>query len=195
MERTLVSAGVDGLRREALAEATGEVLELGFGTGLNLPAYPRSVTRLVAVDRALPTLPFVKARLREAPLPVECRITESARLPFEDGRFDCVVTTWTLCSIDPVEQVLGELRRVLRPGGLYLFLEHGLATSPKAQRLQHAIAPMTRLFGCGCRPDRPIAQLIEGAGFAIDRVRREVVPRLGRASGHLILGRALPGPC
>jgi ubiquinone/menaquinone biosynthesis C-methylase UbiE len=112
-------------RANALKPAYGEVLEVGFGTGLNLPHYPRSVARLVALDPEEMLLGRVSRRIAAASFPVERIQQAGEHLPFAAGRFDCVVTTLTLCAIaDPVS-ALSEIRRVLRVGGTYIFLEHG----------------------------------------------------------------------
>lgn len=190
MDRAFAQAGVAPLRQEALSAARGRVLDIGFGTGLNLQAFPPEVARLVVVDRQAPVLRFVQERLKQSPVPVEFCPADASNLPFDAASFDSVVTTWTLCSVDQVEASLREIRRVLRPGGRYLFLEHGLSPEPRIQRIQHRIAPITRLFADGCRPNRPISSLIQAAGFRIERLREIDEPGLGTASGHLFLGAA-----
>jgi ubiquinone/menaquinone biosynthesis C-methylase UbiE len=165
MERSLRRDAA--LRAPPRAPAHGDVIEIGFGAGLNLPHYPAAVRSLVAVDpmRALPRR--AAERIDAASFPVErVHVPADAGLPFPDHRFDCAVTTWTLCSIDDPAAALAELRRVLRGDGLYLFLEHGLSDHPRWAAWQRGIAPVRRWFG-GCRIDLPVDGLVAAAGFVI----------------------------
>ncbi|HEV3006076.1 MAG TPA: class I SAM-dependent methyltransferase [Pirellulales bacterium] len=163
-------------RPKALKEAFGDVLEIGFGTGLNLPFYPPTVKRLTALDRArmLPTR--VGRRLAAAPFGVELSISDAANLPFETGRFDCVVSTWTLCSIADVSSALAEIARVLRPSGRFLFLEHGLSCDAVVARQQGRWNPWQRLLAGGCNLNRPIDRLVESAGFEVVELDRFTLP-------------------
>jgi ubiquinone/menaquinone biosynthesis C-methylase UbiE len=166
-------------RAKALESVYGEVLEVGFGTGLNLPHYPRSVTRLVALDPEEMLPQKVSQRIAAAGFPVE-RVRQSGeRLPFGAARFDCVVTTWVLCTIADPAAALSEMRRVLRPRGSYVFYEHGRSADPKVARLQDWFNPFWKLsgLGCGCTINRPIDSLIEKAGFRIDRLERYMLGR------------------
>ncbi len=166
-------------RAKALQSVYGEVLEVGFGTGLNLPHYPRSVTRLVALDPEEMLPQKVSQRIAAASFPVE-RVRQSGeRLPFHAGRFDCVVTTWTLCTIADPASALSEIRRVLKSSGSYVFYEHGRSADPKVARLQDWFNPLWRLsgIGCGCTINRPIDSLISQAGFRIVSLKRYALRR------------------
>jgi SAM-dependent methyltransferase len=167
--------GLAELREETLAAARGDVLEVGFGTGLNLRHYPPSVGSLVAVDPLDALEDRVARRIAAAPFPVErARLAAGGRLPFESGSFDCVVTTWTLCSIaDPVPALL-EMRRVLRSGGLYLFIEHGQSDDERIARWQARLNPIQRRIGCGCLLDRRIDALVREGHFEIQKLARFV---------------------
>src|SRR4030095_1360487 len=121
------------LRAELLKDVKGEVLEIGFGTGLNLPHYPSAVTRLSVVDPNPGMHRIAAKRVKDAPMPVESHQLDGEPLPFPDGRFDAVVSTFTLCSIPEVEKALSEARRVLKKKGRFYFLEHGLRDAPKVQ--------------------------------------------------------------
>src|SRR5271169_3527205 len=157
------------LRRPALASAYGEVLEVGFGTGLNLPHYPRDVARLVGLDPMDALRPRVARRILDAPFTVT-RVHHPAEkgLPFEAESFDCVVTTFTLCSIGEVDAALGEMLRVLRPGGRYLFLEHGLSDKPRVARWQRRLTPLQRRLAGGCRLDLEVVETIRRSGFGLE---------------------------
>jgi len=163
------------LRDEALAPAQGDVLEIGFGTGLNLPHYPPAVKRLTAIDpmEALPDK--VAQRISNAPFAVERHaLRADGSLPFDSERFDTVTVTWTLCTIPDVAAALAEMRRVLKPEGELLFIEHGRSDDPGVARWQDRLNPIQNVIGCGCNLNRKIDALIEGAGFSIDRLDRFV---------------------
>ena len=157
---------VDDLREPALAGARGDVLEVGFGTGLNLPHYPGAVRRLVALDPLRALERRVAKRVAAARFPVErVALPADQRLPFQDASFDCIVSTFTLCSIPDAKAALAEMRRVLRPGGVYLFLEHGRSDDPRVARWQERFEPIQRRIACGCHLSRPIDRLVREAGF------------------------------
>jgi len=179
-------------RQEALAAARGEVLEIGFGTGLNLRHYPPGVTRLTAIDVA-DLLPARTARrISAAPFPIERVRLTAERLPFPDARFDCVVSTWTLCSIPDALAALREVRRVLEPGGRFVFLEHGRSDDPRVARWQDRFNPIQRVIGVGCNLNRPIDALVRGAGFAITRLDRYVIEGEPRIMAEMYRGMASP---
>ena len=182
------------LRKLLLQGAHGEVLEIGLGTGLNLPHYPGSVSCLHAVDPA-PLLPNrVAQRSRAVAFPVQIKQVSAETLPFDDRTFDCVVSTWTLCTIPDPVKALREVRRVLKPNGVFLFLEHGRSEDSKIATWQDRVNPLQRVIGCGCNLNRKIDQLIGQAGLAItklDRFHMQHVPRLG---GAMYQGSAMPTP-
>src|SRR4051794_22467797 len=124
---------IERLRSETLAQAEGEILEIGFGTGLNLEHYPDHVRRLTAVDPGEGMARIARRRMERSEIDVDLRVQTAEDLPFEDGQFDCVVSTWTLCSVPDAWRVVAEVSRVLKPGGQFLYLEHGLGEEPGVQ--------------------------------------------------------------
>jgi ubiquinone/menaquinone biosynthesis C-methylase UbiE len=160
-QRAQVTAGLDG-----------EVLEIGFGTGLNIPFYPAAVRRVLAVEpagggRALATRRLAARAEAGHPVPVEFAGLDAAALPAADASMDHVLSTWTLCTIPDASQALAEIHRVLRPGGTLHFAEHGLAPDPAVARMQRRLNPVQRRLVGGCHLDRPIQRLITGAGFRV----------------------------
>lgn len=178
------------LRRELLASTHGEVLELGIGTGLNLPHYPETVTELHAVDPAQLLPKTVAARSACLSFPVRIQKGTAETLPHADQRFDYVVSTWTLCTIPGPVLALQEVGRVLKPGGRFLFLEHGLSDDRKIAGWQDRLNPIQNVIGCGCNLNRQIDRLIIQSGLRIvhlDRFSMQGVPRL---AGEMYQGTA-----
>ncbi|MET0629139.1 MAG: class I SAM-dependent methyltransferase [Acidimicrobiia bacterium] len=154
-------------RRRVCAALSGDVVELGFGTGHNVPFYPDAVTRVVAVEPSDTSWKLASERVAASNVPVERAGLDGASLPFADDSYDAVLSTWTLCTISDVVAALGEVRRVLKPGGRLHFLEHGRAPDENVRRWQRRLDPLEqRLFG-GCHLTRPIVDLVSEAGFAI----------------------------
>jgi SAM-dependent methyltransferase len=168
------------LRSEVLADAGGEVLEIGFGTGLNLAHYPEHVNRITTADPNPGMNAIARRRIADSGIVVDQRASGVEELPFEGEAFDCVVSTWTLCSIPEVGRALGEVYRVLRPGGRFIFLEHGLGIDPSVQKWQRRLNPIQRLLGDGCRLDLDVPALVASQPFTdirVDRFETEGVPR------------------
>lgn len=179
-------------RQQALAPLHGAVLEIGFGTGLNLRHYPMAVTSLTALDPAT-LLPKKVARLiSEGSLQVELVRLSAEALPFEDGRFDCVVSTWTLCTIPDAVAALREVGRVLKPGGKYVFLEHGRSDDARVARWQDSFNPLQQRLACGCNLNRPIDALIRQAGLKLENMDRFLMPGIPRIAGEMYRGIAIP---
>jgi ubiquinone/menaquinone biosynthesis C-methylase UbiE len=160
----------DSLRERTCAGLEGDVVEIGFGSGLNIPFYPAGVTKVSAVEPADIGWKLAQKRLADAPVPVERSGLDGQSLPFPDDTFDSALSTWTMCTIPDINAALAEVRRVLKPGGTLHFIEHGLAPDEPVQRWQHRLEPVQkRVFG-GCHLTRPIVPLLTNAGFTISEV-------------------------
>ena len=157
-------------RRRVCDGLAGDVVEIGFGSGLNVPFYPPAVTSVAAVEPADVGWELAARRVAATTIPVERAGLDGQSLPFPDDRFDAALSTWTMCTIPDLEAALGELRRVLKPGGTLHFVEHGLAPDESVQRWQHRFEPVQkRVFG-GCHLTRPVVDLVTDAGFTITEV-------------------------
>lgn len=160
---------MDDLRPKTIADASGDVLEIGFGTGRNLKHYGDAVRSIHGLDPLVTEgVPKVDERIERAGFPVErVALSANGQLPFDAGRFDCVVTTWTLCSIQDAQAALSEMHRVLKPDGRYLFIEHGRSRDEGTTRWQDRINPVWRSFTDGCNINRPIDRMVEQGGFEL----------------------------
>ena len=177
-------------RQQLLATACGDVLEIGFGTGLNLPHYPAQVRRITTVDPNAGMHRLAQRRVRKSKIEVDQRVLSGERLPFEADRFDCAVSTFTLCSIEDVGQALGEVYRVLKPGGRFLFLEHGLSPEPSVQKWQRRLNWLERCLADGCRLDRNMKELVAAQPFSSVEVEEFYLERTPRTHGYLYRGVA-----
>ena len=161
---------VDPLRQRVCEGLEGDVVEIGFGSGLNVPFYPESVSRVAAVEPADVGWKLAEKRVGASSVPVERSGLDGQSLPFEDNSYDAALSTWTLCTIPDVAAALREVRRVLKPGGTLHFVEHGLAPDESVRRWQRRLEPVQkRVFG-GCHLTRQVAQLLTNAGFTITEV-------------------------
>lgn len=178
-------------RARALAEARGRVLEIGIGSGLNLPFYGHQVQRIIGVDPSPTLVRIAEGSAQRGTIPVEIRIQSAESLPVEDGSIDTAVTTWSLCTIPDPVRALREVRRALAPGGRLVFVEHGLAPDPGVARWQNRLTPLWMRCAGGCHLNRPIDDLIRRAGFEFEDLRNGYM-RSKRSLAFLYEGRAKP---
>jgi ubiquinone/menaquinone biosynthesis C-methylase UbiE len=158
------------MRERVCAGLHGDVVEIGFGTGHNVPFYPDTVKGVAAVEPSDRSWELAAGRMSSSPVPIQRSGLDGQSLPFADDSFDSALSTWTLCTIPDAHAALTEVRRVLRPGGTLHFVEHGLAPDEKVQRWQHRLEPLNkRMFG-GCHLSRPILDLLQDAGFTVREV-------------------------
>ena len=183
----------DPLRERVCDGLEGEVVEIGFGSGLNVPFYPAAVSRVAAVEPADVGWKLAAKRLRASSTPVERSGLDGQSLPFESDSFDTALSTWTMCTIPDIDGALRELRRVRKPGGKLHFVEHGLAPDESVRAWQHRLNPIqNRVFG-GCNLNRPTVDLLRGAGFEIARVDEYYEKGSPRFVGATTLGVARSG--
>ena len=191
MEWGLSAQPVMDLRTRALAPSRGRVLEIGFGTGLNIECYPGTVDELIALDSEHMTPGRVRERISKSRFPVRQELLDaSLDLPFDDASFDTVVTTFTVCSIKDTSSALKAVRRVLKPAGAYLFLEHGRSDDPRIARWQDWLNPIQNLIAAGCNLNRKIDRLIIDSGLRIDSLHRLTMPKTPRVFAEVYFGIA-----
>lgn len=177
------------LRARVAAPLDGEVLEIGFGSGLNVPHYPGAIRRVRAVDPATVGRKLAAERVAASPVPVDYVGLDGEDLPLGDDSVDHVLTTFTLCTIPDVERALTEVTRVLRPGGTFHFLEHGRSPEPRVARWQDRLTPLQRRLGGGCHLNRPIDELVGHMGLRVGEIDNYHL-KGPRALGYMYEGTA-----
>jgi ubiquinone/menaquinone biosynthesis C-methylase UbiE len=184
---------VRGHRRRVVTGLRGEVVEIGFGSGLNVPLYPAEVETVYAVDPSTVGRKLARKRVDSSPVPIRFVGLDGQHLPLDDESVDAALSTFTLCTIPDVTRALQELRRVLRPGGQFHFLEHGLCPEPPTARWQHRLNGLQQRLAGGCNLDRPIDRLVRDAGFQILELRNDWFrgPPPSKPWGYLYEGAAI----
>jgi ubiquinone/menaquinone biosynthesis C-methylase UbiE len=163
-------------RERVIGAAEGRVLEIGVGSGRNLPFYRPPVREVLALEPAPRLVAMARSASRATVMPVRFLEASAEAIPLDEHSVDTIVTTWTLCSIPQAATALADMRRVLRPGGKLLFVEHGLAPDEGVRRWQDRLTPAWRRISGGCHLNRPIRSMIEGAGFRIERIETGYIP-------------------
>lgn len=184
------SRRLEPLRERQVAEAHGRVLEIGIGSGLNLPFYRRDIELVIGIDPSAELLAMARKHTAWLHFPVKLLHGPAEALPVEDRSIDSVVTTWSLCSVADPGQVLAEIRRVLRPGGALVFVEHGQAAEAGVRRWQDRLTPAWRRLAGGCHLNRPIGALIEQAGLKLAQLETGYLVKGPRVATFHYLGRA-----
>lgn len=190
LDRAMNHPRLHEARRRALRPARGRVLEIGFGSGANLPFYPSGVTEIVGVDPDIDLSRRAAERLSRFPIDVRLVDGFAEFLPFLNHSFDTVVTTLTLCSVENPLHVLTEIQRVLVPKGQWLFLEHGLDARSPISTWQRRLSGINACLCGGCRLDRDIASLVGRAGFSSGEMTSFYLPEVPRFGGYMTSGNA-----
>jgi ubiquinone/menaquinone biosynthesis C-methylase UbiE len=177
-------------RQELLKDVSGEILEIGFGTGLNLPHYPEQVTKITTVEPNPGMQKLARSRIEQSQITVDYKILNGESLPMSNAIFDSVVCTWTLCSIPLVEQAIAEVYRVLKPGGKFLFIEHGLSQDPSIQVWQNRLTPIQKVIADGCHLNRKINELVQQQ-FSNVAIKQFYSTKLPRIIGYMYQGVAV----
>ena len=179
------------LRRRVCAGLEGDVVEIGFGSGLNVPFYPPAVSSVDAVEPADVGWRLAGKRLAATTVPVRRAGLDGQSLPFPDASHDAALSTWTLCTIPDAVMALREVRRVLKPGGTLHFVEHGLAPDERVRRWQRRLEPVQKRIAGGCHLTRPVTEMLGTAGFAVTQLDVFYEKGAPRSLGAITLGTAL----
>jgi ubiquinone/menaquinone biosynthesis C-methylase UbiE len=179
------------VRRRVCAGLHGDVVEVGFGTGLNARYYPSSVTRVAAVEPSELCMRLAEPRLAKTAARVELAGLTGERLDLPSEEFDTALSTWTLCTIPNLPAALEEIRRVLKPGGAFHFVEHGHAPDAKVERWQHRLEPLNKRLAGGCHLTRRIPDFIEEAGFTLAQLNTYYFEGEPKPFGYTYEGQAL----
>lgn len=191
IDRVMAGPPMTEQRRAVLAGAVGDTLEIGFGTGLNLPHYPPAVERLTIVDPNGGMHRRAAQRMAASTVPIQAiQLGAEDHLPVADDRFDTVVSTWTMCSIPQLARALAEIARVLKPGGQLLFVEHGLSPEQGVARWQNRLTPIMKRIGGGCHLNRNIAEFVRASPLRLVQCEEFCLRDSPRVGGYTYRGRA-----
>jgi ubiquinone/menaquinone biosynthesis C-methylase UbiE len=179
------------IRARVCQDLTGDVLEIGAGSGLNAPFYPPTVTGVWMIEPSPVARKLAAKRIAATSVPVEYAGLDGQRLDLPDERFDALLSTWTLCTIPDADAALHEIRRVLKPGGAFHFVEHGRAPDAKVARFQDRVEPLHSRIGGGCKVTREFPALIERNGFTVKEAKHFYVPGEPKYGGYVCEGWAL----
>ncbi|MEJ2193887.1 MAG: class I SAM-dependent methyltransferase [Ignavibacteriaceae bacterium] len=190
-DKSMDKPHIEEARKEILKSVSGDVLEIGFGTGLNLPHYPSTVIKLTIIDKNPGMNKKAQKRIQQSDIEIESKVLNGEELPFENESFDSVVSTYTLCSINNINKALEEIHRVLKPDGKFFFQEHGLSDNPKIQMWQNFLNPLQKIWADGCNLNRDFKKLIENTGFRFENYKNFVMEEGPKTHGYMYEGVAV----
>ncbi len=177
-------------RQNLLADVSGEILEIGFGTGLNLSYYPDNVNKITTIDPNPGMQRLARSRIAKSQITVNYKVLNGESLPMPNDSFDSVVCTWTLCSISLVDQAIAEIHRLLKPGGKFFFIEHGLSQDAQIQVWQNLLTPVQKILADGCHLNRKISDLVRQK-FPNVTTEQFYAPKLPKVIGYMYQGIAI----
>ncbi|HEX4923933.1 MAG TPA: class I SAM-dependent methyltransferase [Bdellovibrionales bacterium] len=178
-------------RAEVLKTSRGRILEIGFGTGVNLRYYPTSIKKITVIEPNPGMTAYARENSKRAPIEVERIAGVAENIPISHDSFDTVVSTLTLCSVKDPAQAASEIFRVLKPGGRFLFFEHGLADKPSIQAWQHRLNAFNKVVADGCNINRDMRGLLESAGFRFESFENFYLPKGPKTHGFMYKGIAV----
>ena len=178
-------------RGEQLAGAEGNILEIGVGTGLNLPHYPKHVRKITTIDPSPGMNRVLRKRIEESEIEVDQILLGSENMPFDEDTFDCIVSTITLCSIRNVQQAMVEIHRVLKPEGRLFFLEHGVSPDPRIHKWQRRLNSIQKRLAHGCRLDLDVRGVLESQPFRNVDIESFYMENTPRTHGYMYRGVAV----
>jgi ubiquinone/menaquinone biosynthesis C-methylase UbiE len=191
MDMILSTGEFSDLRKSLLAEVSGDVFEIGFGTGLNLPHYPSHVKRITTADPNRGAHKLAKRRIAQSSIEVVHLPLSGEHLNLPDESFNSVVCTFTMCSIPDADSAMSEMRRILRTGGRMFFIEHGLSDDPRIQKWQHRLNPLNKIIGDGCNLNRVPTTTISKSGLRMDRLDTFYLKKAPKYGGFIYRGVAV----
>jgi ubiquinone/menaquinone biosynthesis C-methylase UbiE len=177
-------------RRELLSEVSGNILEIGFGTGLNLPYYSNLVEKITAIDNNSGMKKLALSRIAKSEIDVDYCVLNGENIALESSSFDAIVTTWTLCSIQQIDRALAEIYRLLKPGGKFFFIEHGLSDEKSIQVWQNRLNPIQNIIADGCHLNRPIEILVKKQFNSVS-IERFYAAKIPKIIGYMYRGIAI----
>lgn len=191
-DSSMDSSKINEGRKSILSKITEkEILEIGFGTGINIKFYPENVKKIIGIDVNKGMLRQFNKKKSNNEVEIQSLHQDGETLPFPDGTISSVVSTYTLCTIKNIDSAMNEIYRVLKPGGRYYFLEHGLADNPRTQKWQHRLNPIQNIWAGGCNLNRDIKSLISRAGFKILELKNYYMKRDPKIVGYMYEGIAV----
>ena len=189
IDLAMSGSNLEQYRQQLLANVSGDILEIGFGTGLNLPHYPEEVREITTIDPNPGMQKLARSRIAKSRITVDYKVLNGESLPMENASFDSVVCTWTLCSIPLVEQAIAEVHRLLKPGGKFFFIEHGLSQDSSIQVWQNRLTPVQKVIADGCHLNRKIDELVKQQ-FSNVTIEQFYAPKLPKVIGYMYQGIA-----
>ena len=190
IDLAMSGSDLERYRRELLQDVAGEILELGFGTGLNLPYYPDKIDKITTIDPNPGMRKRAQSRIETSGITVDYKVLNGESIPIADAEFDSVVCTWTLCSIREVDKAIAEVYRLLKPQGKFFFIEHGLSQDDKIQVWQNRLTPIQKIVADGCHLNREIDAIVKRQ-FDNVTIEQFYAPKLPKVMGYMYRGVAI----